>query len=413
VPQTVRNVRPEELPAWFAAFGSAFYMWLFEPHALAAIRREQFEIDRVVGAFEDDGTVVGTFRSFGSELTLPGGARVPVNAVSGVSVLPTHRRRGTLTRLVADDLERAVARGDAASVLISAEWPIYGRFGYGPATWHAKWTVRTRAARLEIEPVGSIEFIDALAARQVLPDLYDRYAATQPGELSRPDYRWDDGLGIIEVPGRPRWRGSIVLHRSDSGDLDGYARYHGEEVWQEGIPDNVLVLDELYGLTQAAELDLWRYLVQMDLTDTIRAETRREREPMQWHLADGRAARMTGLSDFLWLRPLDVPRLLGERRYERDGEITIEVADSADGKPGPAAGTYRLEVRRGAATCRRTDAASELSLEVRALGASILGGTRLVDACRAGGATEHRAGALAEADALLRTADPPWCSTWF
>jgi predicted N-acetyltransferase YhbS len=168
VPQTVRNVRPEELPAWFAAFGSAFYMWLFEPHALAAIRREQFEIDRVVGAFEDDGTVVGTFRTFGSELTLPGGTRVPVNAVSGVSVLPTHRRRGTLTRLVADDLERAVARGDAASVLISAEWPIYGRFGYGPATWHAKWTVRTRAARLEIEPVGSIEFLDALAARQVL-----------------------------------------------------------------------------------------------------------------------------------------------------------------------------------------------------------------------------------------------------
>jgi len=50
---------------------------------------------------------------------------------------------------------------------------------------------------------------------------------------------------------------------------------------------------------------------------------------------------------------------------------------------------------------------------VRALGAAILGGTRLIDASRAGGALEHRPGALAEADALLRTADAPWCTSWF
>ena len=134
---------------------------------------------------------------------------------------------------------------------------------------------------------------------------------------------------------------------------------------------------------------------------------------MRWYLADGRGTRGVGPVDFLWLRPLDVVRLLGERRYERDGDLVIEVTDVVDGRPGPAAGTYRLEIRDGAAECRPTDAAAELTLEVRALGAAILGGTRLMDACRAGGATEHRAGALATADALLRTADAPWCSTWF
>jgi predicted acetyltransferase len=412
VPQTIRTVRPEELPAWFEAFGSAFYMWLFDPHAQAAIRREHFDPDRIVGAYEG-GTIVGTFRSFASQLTLPGGARVPVNAVSGVSVRPTHRRRGTLSRLIADDVRRSVARGDAASVLISAEWPIYGRFGYGPATWHTRWTLRSRAARLDVGPVGSIEFIDALTARRLIPELYDRYAAGQPGELARPDYRWDEALGLVEISGRPRWRGSVVVHRDESGELDGYARYHGEEVWEEMVADNVLVVDELHALTEAAEIDLWRFLAQMDLTTTIRADTRREREPVRWYLADGRAAHAGGLVDFLWLRPLDVARLLGERTYERDGEITIEVADLVEGKPGPAAGTYRLDVRDGVATCGRTDAAPELRLEARALGSAILGGTRLIDACRAGGATEHGAGALDLADALLRTADPPWCSTWF
>jgi predicted acetyltransferase len=217
----------------------------------------------------------------------------------------------------------------------------------------------------------------------------------------------------MELPGRPRWRGSIAVHRDEAGELDGYARYHGEEVWEDGIPDNLMHLDELHGVTAEAELELWRYLVQVDLTATIRADTRREREPLQWFLGDARAARVSGLSDFLWLRPVDVERLLGTRSYERDGDLVLEIADVVDGKPGPAAGRFRLQATSGAATCRRTDAAPDLRLDVRHLGAAVLGGTRLIDATRAGGATEHRPGALAEADALLRTADAPWCTSWF
>jgi predicted acetyltransferase len=411
--QVVRTITADEQPAWFEAFSGAFYIWGHDPRALAAARREHFELDRMVGAFEGD-RIVGTFRTFGADLTLPGGARVPVSCVTAVSTLPTHRRRGTLTRLNNDDVARCIARGDAASVLITAEWPIYGRFGYGPATWHARWTVRVRAVRIAGEPAGAVELLQPLQARKVLPDIYERYAADQPGELSRPlDYFWDASLGLLELPGRPRWQGQIAVHHDAEGKLDGYARYHGEEVWEEGIPDNVLVLDELHGVTVEAEIELWRYLAQMDLTATIRADTRREREPLQWFLADGRAARATNLTDFLWLRPLDVARLLGARGYDRDGELTIEITDEVDGRPGPAAGRYRLEVRGGTAICERTEAAPDLTIEARALGAAVLGGTRLVDACRSLATVEHRPGALAAADALLRTAAAPWCSTWF
>jgi len=404
--QVIRTIQPEELAAWFEAFSSAFYIWHNDPHALAVSRRDTIEIDRVVGAFEDD-LIVGTFRSFGTQLTLPGGARVPVNAVSGVTVRPTHRRRGTLRRMIADDLVRAVARGDAASVLISAEWPIYGRFGYGPATWHARWTVRVRATTFLVEPTGSVATIDPLTARKVLPGIYEAYAARQPGELGRTENRWDVDLGLIEQPGRPRWRGQVVIHRNDAGEPDGYARYHGEESWEDGIPDNVMLLDELHGVDLAAEIDL---------TATIRADTRREREPLPWYLTDARAARVTGLSDMLWVRLLDVERVLRERRYERDGDLVVQVVDrpdGPDGTPGPADGRYRLVVRDGAGTCRRTHEPAAVSIDVRALGAASLGGTRLADATRARGATEHRPGALAEADLLLRTADAPWCTTWF
>jgi predicted acetyltransferase len=412
VPPIIRAIRADELADWFEAFRTAFYIWPSDPAALAAARRDTMDLDRVIGAFEGD-AIVGTFRSFGSNLTLPGGARVPVNAISGVSVRPTHRRQGLLTRLIEDDLGRATARGDAASVLIASEWPIYGRFGFGPATFQAKWTLRVRAAKFDLEPYGSIHVVTPLEARQVVGELFGRIAAARPGELDRQDHRWDYDFGLLEYPGRPRWRGSIVLHRDPAGELDGFARFHGEEAWEEGIPDNVMEVEELHGVTLAAELDLWRYLAQMDLTATIRAITRRAREPMQWALADARAAWLAAVNDMLWVRLLDVGRVLGERGYERDGEIVFEVTDLVAGTPGPAAGRYRLRVREGAATCARTTDSPELTIDARALGAASLGGTRLVDAARVSGPMEHRAGALLQLDALLRTADEPWCTTWF
>jgi predicted acetyltransferase len=409
----IRPVRSEELTAWFEAFTTAFYIWHnAEPRAMAEARRPILDLDRVIGAFEAQ-TVVGTFRTFASELTLPGGAVVPVNAVSGVSVRPTHRRRGILSAMNSDDVTRAVERGDAASVLIASEWPIYGRFGYGPATWAARWTIRTRAARFLTEPTGGVELVDLGTARRLLPEIYDRYRHAQPGEIRRDHPRWDFELGLQEWPGRPRWFGSVAIHRAADGTPDGYARYHGDEEWEEGIPDNRLILDELLAADLPAELALWTHLVGMDLTATIRADNRRTREPWIWHLADARAARQSRLGEMLWLRIINAPRVLADRTYDRSASLVLELVDEVAGRPGPAAGRFRLDAGPDGATCEPTRASPDLTLGVASLGAAVLGGTRLVDSTRARAVDEHTAGALASLDALLRTADDPWCTTWF
>jgi predicted acetyltransferase len=413
MPETIRPITAEELPAWFEAFGTAFYIWGSDPHAKAAARRDTMDLGRALAALDADGRIVGTYRSFTTRLTLPGGARIPVDAVSAVSVRPTHRRRGILTRMINEDLRNAVGRGEVASILIAAEWPIYGRYGYGPATWQAKWSLRTRAAAFQVPPVGTVDVVDALTARSLVPAIYEAFVAGQPGAIDRPDHRWDHDLGLAESPGRPRWTGQIVIHRDGAGVPDGYARFHGEEHWVDMYPEHRMLLDELHGATAAVDVDLWRHLGQMDLTATIQAEVRREREPMQWALSDPRAAQVSGRADFLWVRILDVARALTERRYERDGELVLEVLDRLGDRDGPAAGRYRLAVADGTGTCEPTKARVDLTIEIRALSAALLGGTRLVDATLAGGATEQRPGALAEADALFRTADAPWCTTWF
>ena len=70
MPQDIRPVRAEELPAWFEAFGTSFYIWQYDPHALAAARRDTMELERAIGAFED-GQIVGTFRTFATRSRCP------------------------------------------------------------------------------------------------------------------------------------------------------------------------------------------------------------------------------------------------------------------------------------------------------------------------------------------------------
>ncbi len=71
-----------------------------------------------------------------------------------------------------------------------------------------------------------------------------------------------------------------------------------------------------------------------------------------------------------------------------------------------------LDASPAGAHCRPTDGLGPDPAR-GALGAASLGGTRLRDIVIGTGVDEHRPGALAEADALFRTADEPWCSTFF
>ena len=83
--------------------------------------------DRMLAAFAGD-EVVGAAGSFAYELTVPGGAALPAAGVSVVAVLPTHRRRGVLTRLMRAQLDDCRRRGEPLAALFASEEGIYGRY---------------------------------------------------------------------------------------------------------------------------------------------------------------------------------------------------------------------------------------------------------------------------------------------
>jgi predicted acetyltransferase len=404
----IRQLAPAEFPSAFEAMSAAF---LERPdiERVAAQFGPLWEPDRTWVAWDGD-RACGTFSSWPTELTLTGGRSLPAAAVSGVTVLPTHRRRGILTRMAAAAHAAIVEGGEPLAVLIAAEYPIYGRFGYGPGTRDARITVDTRRATMRGDRAGSLELAPHTAAtRDAIRGVFEGTRRHWAGEIRRRDIAWDLDTGLVEdaFEGK-RWNGFIVLHRNAAGEVDGYARYTAAR--GERVAENVIEVHDLHALDDAAYAGLWSYLLSVDLVVTVRAVHRRVTEPLPWLLEDARAVAFDRLRDVVWVRLFDIARALEARAYERAGSVVLEVIDD---EAWGGTRRWRLDASPDGAACRATDATPDLTIPVAALGAAFLGGTRLRDAARMTGADEHRAGTLAIADALFRTADEPWCSTPF
>jgi predicted acetyltransferase len=307
--------------------------------------------------------------------------------------------------------EHAVARerGDAVSLLYAAEYPIYGRFGYGPATSTATWTLTTAGTRFT-GPSGGVELARPADAVPVLQAVFDADRLRRPGEIRRLEYRWQFDLGLRESSWGERWKGNVALHRDANGEVDGYARYTPKEVWEERQPRGTIAVNELIALDDEAYGALWRFLGELDLVATVKAGGRRRDERLPWLLTNARAVVESDVGDALWVRLLDVPRALEARTYERRGQVVLEVVDGE--APG---GRMRVELdaSEGGASARTTGRSPDLTLDVAALGSAYLGGTRLSHAVIPHGVDEHRTGALATAQAIFRTADEPWSATFF
>jgi predicted acetyltransferase len=405
----IRTIGPDELPAYTAAMRLAF-LTPSDPAAIAAeveYRRPRIQLDRTWGAFDGD-HCVGTLRSHPFELTVPFGATVSADGVTNVAVAPTHRRRGVLTRMMAEAQRAATGRGDPVSILIASEYPIYGRYGYAPVTEAVAHEIRLPVG-LTTPRTGSIELVDAAELRRLAPPVYDRFRLARAGALSREPGRWDVDLGLVPRPGRTPWEGWCVLRRNPAGEVDGYLRYHVEGSWNGLLSRVALWVDELVALTPSAYADLWRYCLEVDLVGTVHVRDRGPDEPLPWLLADGRAMRPVERTDFLWLRLLDVPAALAARGYARPGRLVLEVTDPT----GHAAGRYALDAGPDGATCRPTTESPDLTLPVTALAAVYLGGFRLHTLAAAGQVDEHKPGALAAADLLFLAANAPWCTLWF
>ncbi|MFD9501119.1 GNAT family N-acetyltransferase [Streptomyces sp. NPDC060035] len=412
----LRTVTESEYPDWLRAVGTGFLNSSVPTDEEIKGRLAHTDLSRVQGVF-DAGRCVATFRSFAQELSVVGGATVRADAISAVTVTPTHRRRGLLRRMMTADLAAAKERGDVVASLIAAEYPIYGRYGFGPASWTTEWEIDVPRAGLDPRrPVpfegdaGRIDLVDGAEVRRIGPALHDRLAVRQPGVISRDERWWRLNTGI-DVPPKDEWKEPFyAVHRSADGEVDGLIVYRADDNWSDAKqPLNKATVKSMIAVTPEAERALWHLLFSIDWITTVRTGYRAPDDLLPLLLPDPRAARTVTQADWLWLRILDIPRALEARAYASEATLVLDIHDGT----GLTAGRFRLDVSPSGASCTPTTQSADLTLDARELGTLFLGDESTLRLAALGRIEENRAGAAASADAVFRTARRPWCPDVF
>jgi predicted acetyltransferase len=365
-----------------------------------------FELERMLAAV-DEGSIVGGAGAYTMRMTVPGGAGLPTAGVTVVGVLPTHRRRGILSSMMRVQLDEVHHRGEPLAALWASEETIYGRYGYGLASLALGFEIpRLHGAyRPGIERVGSMRFVDAETAVELMPPVYESVQRVTPGMLGRarswweasqladlPEYRFGGGpkqLAVLEVDGEPQ----------------AYAIYRLHVAFGNVGPETTLRTLEVLGATPEATQSIWRYLLDVDWTQTIAARLQPIDSPLLLLLARPTLSQPT-IGDGLWVRLVDVGAALSGRLYAADGRVVLDVRDQFC--PWNA-GRWRLE----GGEASRTEDEADLSLDVADLASAYLGGFTFRALARAGRIEELRDGAVRRADELFRSDTTPWCPEIF
>jgi predicted acetyltransferase len=378
----------------------------------------RLEFGRTLAAFDGD-TIVGGTGVFSFQMRVPG-AMAAVAGVSLVAVLPSHRRQGILSALMRRQLADVSERGEAVAVLFASESGIYGRYGYGRASWHAAYRLRrgegTLASGAPADPGLRLRIAEPLSARAELAKVYDLALAERPGLYARTEPWWDRLLTDLHSEDLSSQQIRCVLAEDDSGPR-AYAVFTSAESWDEdaGLPQGVLEVSEAIATDPAATAVLWDNLLSRDLVSEFHARMRPVDDPLLYLLADPRRVRSV-VSDGLWVRLVDVGRALAQRHYASPVDVVIEVADELCPQN---AGRWRLAAEAGVtpagfrATCERTTAPADVVLPVWAVGAAYLGGTGLKAMASAGLVTEATPGSLAALSTAMAWEPAPWCPMTF
>jgi predicted acetyltransferase len=387
-----------------------------EAEATAA---EIFDPEWAIGVY-DAGQLVATTSAIPLELTLPAAPGQPfrVAAVPGVTaatVLPTHRRRGLLSRMMARQLDRFRERAVPLAILTASESVIYGRYGYGLASSSQSISIATKRSAFVAKPdgneqvgAGRLRLVGAAEAANILPAVHDQARKLRPGEVSRSKEVWE---GTFRDPQRHRGGGgarTYVVHENADGGADGYASYRYHWKWHDGLPASSISIEDIYSTSPDVDAALWRFALDIDLVEEVTAGMRPLDDVLRWRLADPRRLRTTSINDSLWARLVDIPAALASRGYGTETELVLEV-------DGQSIERYMLATGANGGSCRpaKDSEKTDLALGLSQLGAIFLGGCRPSLLAAAGRVEEHRPGALARADAAFASPLTPFCGTRF
>ena len=361
--------------------------------------------ERIYAAWEGE-RAVGGLGAYPFQLTVPGG-RVPAAGVTIAGVLPTHRRRGILRAMMRALLDACYRQGEPVAYLWATEDTIYGRFGFGLASFTAEIDLpRERSAfHASFAHSGRVRLVSPTAAEGYLAPIYEHVAAATPGMFARSSVWWQTRM-LVDPPWRRGTGGDLqcaVLEQE--GRPSAYALYRMNSAFERGLQTGSVLVIEAIGESPEAMRAIWRYLLDIDWMPRVRASLLPLDHPLLLLLAEPRRLGFS-LRDGVWVRLIDVQAALAARSYQPHGSVIIEVVDEFC--PWNA-GRWRV----GSDCVERTEDDPTLRCDVSALGSVYLGGFTWTQLARALRVERAFAGAAAYADTIFQTTSAPWCPEIF
>jgi predicted acetyltransferase len=310
-----------------------------------------------------------------------------------------------LRTLMEAQLRDVHERGEPIAALWASEETIYGRFGYGIASWcgDVKIAREWGAFATLLERRGQMRFVTREDALDLFPPVWEALRRERPGVISRSPDWWD--LRTLRMPDEEKANPKRFVVLDLDGEVQAYAVFRTHASFDEGVSNARTEVIEAIGAISQATAELWRFLLDIDWTANFEASLLPPDHPLFLLLANPRRARYR-MGDGLWLRVVEIGAALSGRAYAADGSIVLDVRDAMC--PWNE-GRWKLE--GGSAT--RTDDAAEIALDTGALGSAYLGAVSFEQLRSALRLEELVDGAVERADAIFGWRALPWCPEIF
>lgn len=400
----MRVLEPDDYRSAHSLFMASIHQGPLSDEHWTSVARD-LPLGRTFGLY-DGSVLAGTATSFSSRTAVPGGAVLGMAAVTRVGVRADRTRRGVLTALMRAQLDDIAGRGEPLATLRASQTAIYGRFGYGIATRGRGLRVATDRPgwRSGAPEGGSVRLLDRTEMVPVLREVHGAIALHSTGGITRWDSWWAHLGRRLTEPGHVL----AAVHTAEHGD-DGFA----VAVLAEGgdFARRTLDVVDLHAADTTATAGLWRFLLGVDLVGSVTSRMRPLDEPLELLLADPRACAVTGFEDETWLRLVDVPTALAARSYGPADPVLIAVHDPL---LEANAGVYRIADGSAERVAPLGGPVQpQLECTAAALSMAYLGDRTPSQLTATGWWVVHSPDAVVQADAALRTADVPWCGTFF
>ena len=332
------------------------------------------------------------------------GKGMQVDGVTAVGTMPDHRRRGLVRQLITQRLHLCYEQEKPAAILWASMGAIYQRFGYGLASQHFFYTVNPRLNQYQFqkESTGRVEFVPVKEAVPQMKEIYREFLEPRTLQIYRTKVNWD-------IRSNPKNKNNFVaIHYDHNDTADGYINYSlgpYKPPKHKVTNDQVLRIRELIHLNDAAYRGLFDYVRAHDLAEEIHfggaiddIAPNLMLEPRELNIRS---------FDGIWLRVVDVAKILEQRGYQGSGKLSFTIHKDPECEWN--VGTYDLEVADGEAKVTKRAGKSDFSISIQGFASLVSGQYGLNQLVQAGRAQLHSKNVWLTANSIFSTQFAPYC----